>query len=267
MSIFNSDRAQKLAKVSLLALTMAAVSACTTLRNLPEHLDSEFEHVGPKEFITQMDLARIKLGMSPIEVQNRLGFPMLSDKDATDRWDYVLKRGDGETAEYVPYAVYFKNDKVVRLAPLAPPPPPVVDAPVPAAAPEAVAAEPMPAAEPVADAGVNDGAEINDLLNAWSAAWSAADVDGYLGFYATTFEHGRGSRAAWERQRRQRLTQQGNISVMLSDVQIELQSEVLATATFRQAYSSDKYSDTGMKTLVLSKASGEWKIQSEVFQK
>lgn len=53
----------------------------------------------------------------------------------------------------------------------------------------------------------------------------------------------------------------------LSDVQIDLQSEALATVKFKQDYSSNRYKDSGMKILTLSKAGGTWKIQSEEFQK
>jgi hypothetical protein len=50
-------------------------------------------------------------------------------------------------------------------------------------------------------------------------------------------------------------------------VQIEVQSEVLATVKFRQEYSSNNYKDVGAKMLTLTKVGGAWKIQKEVFQK
>lgn len=71
---------------------LAACGSITGIKDVPEYLDSDFEHVGPREFITNVDLARIKLGMSPLQVKNRLGAPMLSGKDQDDRWDYVLKK-------------------------------------------------------------------------------------------------------------------------------------------------------------------------------
>lgn len=116
-------------------------------------------------------------------------------------------------------------------------------------------------------ADVGDAAAINDMLSNWAAAWSSKDVQGYLGFYAETFEHGKKSRSVWEGQRRARLSDKDTISVSLSDVQIDVQSEVLATVKFKQTYSSNRFNDTGMKTLTLSKASGSWKIQSEEFIK
>ena len=275
MSTFDRTGTSRLFKTAALALSVTVLAACgsiTGLKDIPEYLDSDFEHVGPRDFITNIDLARIKLGMSPLQVQNRLGMPMLSAKDQDDRWDYVLKKGQGADEEFVPYAVYFKDQKVVRLAPLTPPPAPVAEAPAVDAsavtAPDVAAGEVM-APEPslAVGADVGDAAAINDMLSNWAAAWSSKDANGYLGFYADTFEHGKKSREAWEKQRRARLADKETISVSVSDVQIDVQSEALASVKFKQDYSSNRYNDSGIKVLTLSKASGTWKIQSEEFQK
>lgn len=275
MSTFDRIGTSRFFKTAAVALSVTVLAACgsmTGLKDIPEYLDSDFEHVGPRDFITNIDLARIKLGMSPLQVQNRLGMPMLSEKEQDDRWDYVLKKGQGADEEFVPYAVYFKDQKVVRLAPLTPPPPAPVDEVVVQApavdAPEASAGEVM-APEPslAVGADVDDAAAINDMLSNWAAAWSSKDVEGYLGFYADTFEHGKKSRSAWESQRRERLSDKETISVSVSDVQIDVQSEALASVKFKQDYSSNRYNDSGTKVLTLSKASGSWKIQSEEFQK
>ena len=275
MSTFDRTGTSGFFKTAALALSVTVLAACgsiTGLKDIPEYLDSDFEHVGPRDFITNIDLARIKLGMSPLQVQNRLGMPMLSAKDQDDRWDYVLKKGQGADEEFVPYAVYFKDQKVVRLAPLTPPPAPVAEAPAvdasAVAAPDVAAGEVM-APEPslAVSADVDDAAAINDMLSNWAAAWSSKDANGYLGFYADTFEHGKKSREAWEKQRRARLADKETISVSVTDVQIDVQSEALASVKFKQDFSSNRYNDSGTKVLTLSKASGTWKIQSEEFLK
>lgn len=275
MSTFDRTGTSGFFKTAALALSVTVLAACgsiTGLKDIPEYLDSDFEHVGPRDFITNIDLARIKLGMSPLQVQNRLGMPMLSAKDQDDRWDYVLKKGQGADEEFVPYAVYFKDQKVVRLAPLTPAPAPVAEAPAvdasAVAAPDVAAGEVM-APEPslAVSADVDDAAAINDMLSNWAAAWSSKDANGYLGFYADTFEHGKKSREAWEKQRRARLADKETISVSVTDVQIDVQSEALASVKFKQDYSSNRYNDSGTKVLTLSKASGTWKIQSEEFLK
>lgn len=271
MSKFDRTGISRLFKTAALALSVSVLAACgsmTGLKDVPEYLDSDFEHVGPRDFITNIDLARIKLGMSPLQVQNRLGMPMLSEKEQNDRWDYVLKKGQGADEEFVPYAVYFKEQKVVRLAPLTPPPPAPVEEVAAVDAPAASAGEVM-APEPslAVGADVDDAAAINDMLSNWAAAWSSKDVAGYLSFYAETFEHGKKSLEVWQNQRRARLSDKETISVSVSDVQIDVQSEALASVKFKQDYSSNRYKDSGTKVLTLSKASGSWKIQSEEFQK
>ena len=108
MSTFDRIGTSRIIKTAALALSVTVLAACgsiTGIKDIPEYLDSDFEHVGPRDFITNIDLARIKLGMSPLQVQNRLGMPMLSAKDQDDRWDYVLKKGQGASEELVPYAV------------------------------------------------------------------------------------------------------------------------------------------------------------------
>ncbi|HEX4918027.1 MAG TPA: outer membrane protein assembly factor BamE [Limnobacter sp.] len=286
MSTFDRVGNSKSLKATFLAFSLALLGACgsiTSFKDVPEYLDSEFEHVGPREFVTKIDLARIKLGMSPLQVQNRLGLPMLSDKNDQSRWDYVVKQGTGAQEEFVPYAVYFKENKVIRVAPLTPPPAAIADTSAPAAAAESPVAAPeaaaavavapdavevqAPEASLAVGADVGDAATINDLITNWAAAWSAKDVNGYLGFYADTFEHGKKSRAAWESQRKARLNGPEIIEVVVSDVKIDLQSETLAEVKFKQEYTSNRYKDLGNKTLVLSKASGAWKIQREEFQK
>jgi len=260
--------ASRLIQSTALAITVGLLGACgsiTKLEDVPEYLDSEFDNVGPREFITNVDLARVRLGMSPLQVKNRLGAPMLSEKEQSDRWDYVLKKGQGAEEQFVPYAVYFKDDRVIRMAPLTPPPPPLTET----ASAQATEATEVIAPEPslAVGADVGDAAAINDMVNAWATAWASKDVSAYLGHYAETFEHGMKSKSAWERQRRARLSTPATISVNLSNIQIDLQSETLATVKFQQDYSSNKYKDSGSKTLVLSKASGSWKIQSEEFKK
>lgn len=246
------------------------------MSDIPEYLDSEFDSAPPREFITVSQLNLIRLGMSPLEVQNAAGKPMVVDADQkTDDWDYIVRSGSGESEEYKAYRVYFKKDQVIRVAPLTPPPASIVGqepavqevAPVAEADLGSLEAVEAPAASLDVTAAVDDAAVITDLLNNWAAAWSSQDVGGYLGFYADTFEHGKGSRASWEAGRTKMIQNKGYVSVGLSDIQIDLQSDSLAVARFTQAYQSDKFSDTGPKELIMSKASGEWKIQKETFMK
>lgn len=277
MSPFNRMGTSRVLNTLAIVVSVAVLSACGTLKqtnNDSEAVNSEFDGTTPRDFITHVDLARIKLGMSPVQVKNRLGTPTLIAKEA-GRWEYVLKQGQGAEEEFVPYGVFFKDQKVVRLAavPLSTPPvieeSPVVTEENRVEAPAPSMAEIIMAPDPSLAVGgdVNDAAAINDVLNAWVAAWSAKNVDEYLSFYASTFEHGKRSRETWEKQRRERLSGPAKITVGLRDVQIDVQSAVLATVKFRQDYSSDRFRDSGKKVLTMSKNNGVWRIQSEEFLK
>jgi tetratricopeptide (TPR) repeat protein len=136
----------------------------------------------------------------------------------------------------------------------APPPPPVV---------VAQKAELKPAAEKPAAA--DPSAEVLKTVNGWAEAWSKRDVDAYLGYYAKEFQTPAGeSRAAWEKQRRERIGAAKTISVGVASPKVTVNGANEATVRFRQAYQSDRFKSTGNKTLVLVKgAEGRWQIQQE----
>ena len=152
--------------------------------------------------------------------------------------------------------------------------PPVVAAAAPVAAPapaiSAARVEPgrtavvaAVAAAPVAAA--PDAGEARELVDAWAKAWSARDVERYLGFYAAGFVSEKGlARAAWESGRRKRLASQRVISVAVRDVKVEMQGADRATVRFVQDYSADTYRETGTPKLLLLRHGPEgWRITAE----
>lgn len=264
MSTSFTSRLLKLSRPAVLLAAVATLSACgiTKMGDIPEYLDSPFKEEGPREYITTADLQKVRLGMSYLEVKNRLGPPMLNDIDEKDRWDYVLRKGSGADEEFMSYGVYFKDDKVIRVAALEQPPESIVGQGLPEPAPEPVLAEPE-----VIEPEVNDAALISDMLNGWVAAWAGKDVESYLGYYSSDFKPNKGSRSAWESQRNKRLSNKDYISVSLSNVQIDLQTDSMAEVMFDQEYSSNNYSDKGSKVLTLVKENDQWLIQKETFSK
>jgi hypothetical protein len=70
------------------------------------------------------------------------------------------------------------------------------------------------------------------------------------------------TRADWEAQRRARITAPKSIDVQISDLKIDQKGDS-ATATFRQAYRSDRLSSTVSKTLKLAQQNGQWRIVGE----
>jgi len=133
---------------------------------------------------------------------------------------------------------------------------------------EAVAgifASAKPAAEPSAAQPAAANAGIEAAVTRWAQAWSARDVDAYLAAYASDFTAVGMTRANWEAQRRARITAPKSIDVQISDLKIEQQGDT-ASATFRQAYRSDRLNSTVTKTLKLALQNGQWRIVGETSQ-
>jgi tetratricopeptide (TPR) repeat protein len=132
-------------------------------------------------------------------------------------------------------------------------------APEPAKAP-AKAVEPKPA--PAAASG-DDKAQVTAAIEAWARAWSAKDVKGYLGAYAPAFDvPGGESRAAWEKQRAERIQKPKSIEVGVKVQSIQVNGGE-ASATIRQSYRSDTLKNTTTKTLKLVKSGDRWLITQE----
>jgi tetratricopeptide (TPR) repeat protein len=138
----------------------------------------------------------------------------------------------------------------------------------PAAAKPAAAA-PKPTAKAAAESKpapesrqATDTAGVEDAVAKWAQAWSRRDADAYLAAYAGDFAASGMTRAAWEAQRRARITAPASIDVKVSDLKIEQQGDI-ASATFRQTYRSDRLTSTVTKTLKLAPQNGQWRIVGE----
>lgn len=106
---------------------------------------------------------------------------------------------------------------------------------------------------------------LQKFLTDWADAWSARDVERYFSFYAPTFRPTSGmSRAAWEAQRRQRISGASSIRVELSDIKFEQDRGNRARALFTQRFRSDRVDSTDVKRLVLEKSQHRWYIVEEV---
>jgi len=118
-------------------------------------------------------------------------------------------------------------------------------------------------AQPVAAAVDASRDEVLQLVQRWAQAWSAQDVDAYLGFYAGDFQTpNMQPREAWAKERAERIKGKARIAVTAESPQVVVQRDT-ATVTFRQVYRSERINDETRKTLVLAKQGGEWKIQQE----
>jgi outer membrane protein assembly factor BamE len=66
-------------------------------------------------FVTQEDVAKLKIGMNKEQVRFILGTPLLNDAFHADRWDYVYRliKADGQISQ-ARYTVIFDNGAVAR---------------------------------------------------------------------------------------------------------------------------------------------------------
>jgi tetratricopeptide (TPR) repeat protein len=148
-----------------------------------------------------------------------------------------------------------------------PPRKPAVTKPATTIAAKPATAGPAPAkANPAKAAPATDSAPassaIESAITRWAQAWSARDVNAYLAAYAADFSPDGMTRADWEAQRRSRITTPKSIEVKISDLKIEQEGDT-ASASFLQAYRSDRLNSTVSKTLKLSLQNGAWRIVEE----
>ncbi|MGB9128456.1 MAG: TolC family outer membrane protein [Thiobacillus sp.] len=119
-------------------------------------------------------------------------------------------------------------------------------------------AEPLPLPEKQAPE------TIQQALAGWTAAWSAKDFPLYRGYYAKSFtpENGRAPEQ-WASERAIRLGKPGNITVGISDLKVDTSNPGKAITEFRQAYTSENYSDVVPKRMEWIREGDRWKIQRE----
>jgi tetratricopeptide (TPR) repeat protein len=143
---------------------------------------------------------------------------------------------------------------------------PKVEAPkieTPKAEPKVV--PPVAMAKPSAPAGGAGDAKAQAIaaVEDWAKAWSGKDVPGYLAHYAPDFEvPGGASRAAWEKERSERIQKPKSIEVTVKVLSAQA-SDNEATVTIRQSYKSDTLKSNNTKTLKLVKAGDRWLIRQE----
>jgi ketosteroid isomerase-like protein len=103
--------------------------------------------------------------------------------------------------------------------------------------------------------------QVRDRIESWAGAWLRGDPGDYLRHYAPEFKGDAPSRAAWEKQRRQRL-EKPDILLDIEDLRVSVEQDQ-ARADFIQRYESGGYSDSGRKQLVLERRGGQWMLVAE----
>lgn len=104
---------------------------------------------------------------------------------------------------------------------------------------------------------------VGSVINDWSNAWAAQDVDTYLAYYADTFVSEAGMNIEeWRAHRKGRLTKPEWISIGISKLRI-LPTDDGARAEFIQDYNASNYSDKELKKMIFKRVDGEWRIFDE----
>ncbi len=133
--------------------------------------------------------------------------------------------------------------------------------------PKATSPSPQPSPRGEGDkqppAASGDERAITAAIENWAKAWSAKDVKGYLAFYAPDFDPpGREKRAAWEKQREERIERPKSIEVAVKVNSVKVEGNE-ATVQFRQSYKSDTLKTNSTKTLRMVKSGDKWLIKQE----
>ena len=117
-----------------------------------------------------------------------------------------------------------------------------------------------------AGAHVEGSEQVTDKLARWLKAWKYQDVNTYLSFYSDKFKAPKGSRtkSKWRNSRYRALKTNKNISIQLSNLQINSSKKTIEL-NFIQEFNSDKYSSVGIKELVWEKTGSDWKIVKETW--
>lgn len=109
-----------------------------------------------------------------------------------------------------------------------------------------------------------DRQAVRKALDSWAAHWSSKDVEGYLSWYAPSFVPANGSdRAAWESQRRERLTAPASIEVKIESLHLESVDSGRVASQFLQSYRTEAVKLRSRKRLLWERVGAEWKIVSE----
>jgi tetratricopeptide (TPR) repeat protein len=158
----------------------------------------------------------------------------------------------------------YKLSVVGQLSQLPTPGAPPSAAPAPAAPPMAAAPAPLAVQPPTPASDQAIVGPVTQALNEWAAAWSALDVERYISVYSQDFEpEDGGSRADWEKQRRERIRKATHIKVTGSNPEVQSLGPDRARVTFVQNYESDTYSDHVNKVLEFRNVDGRWLITRE----
>ena len=102
-------------------------------------------------------------------------------------------------------------------------------------------------------------------IQSWVSAWEKKDISTYISFYSKQYKGTQNHRGAWEILRQRALKKNKNISIKLSNIQTYQKGINRVEVIFTQEYISDRYTDTGIKELLVERKGTDWKIINETW--
>lgn len=104
---------------------------------------------------------------------------------------------------------------------------------------------------------------VADFLTEWKKAWESLDIEKYMAFYSENFSVKGMDFSGWKNDKSGKFEKLKNVSVDIDKIEFTNHSPMNYSIEFRQKYSGDEYSDTGIKTLRVAGCPGDFKIVTE----
>jgi len=109
--------------------------------------------------------------------------------------------------------------------------------------------------------------KIRAFIESWRTCWENKELEKYIGCYADNFNTEGMNKQEWEKHKRSLSKRYKTIKVNITSAEIGIKGGGKeAEVSFLQRYRSDRYSDEGLKTLLLKKERGKWYIVSEAWK-
>ncbi|MFO8156518.1 MAG: L,D-transpeptidase Cds6 family protein [Pseudomonadota bacterium] len=102
-----------------------------------------------------------------------------------------------------------------------------------------------------------------EALKRWARAWTAQDVDGYLGYYTDEYSPDGMGRGAWREQRDRRLSAPDWIEVELRGARAYRMRADEIVVVVEQDYTSNTYSSLTLKSFTMVRENEGWRIAAE----
>lgn len=106
--------------------------------------------------------------------------------------------------------------------------------------------------------------QIQRAVQAWADAWSASKAGEYLAAYTLDYHPNGMSQFDWLKQRQQLLRDHQTAQIDVRDIQVSLQDDTHASASFMQVYRRASGLERQAKTLQMVKQSDKWLIAGEM---